>query len=360
MARYYITDWYYNAGSIMLTFLSDIYLPVIISATAAVILSVWRLFHGLHSLPDTEIHLWKRLGVLVFSITLLTSAAVPPNVIAYRRAWALLYPDKRPAGDNPSWAGMDDYRDVRFSTPDGVNIAAWYVPGRLPATVVFLNGYTTNRSRFLPEAQLLNGAGFNVLLMDCRACGDSSGSLNTFGLYEVNDVRGAIQFLAQQPGVDPQRIGLVGHSQGGATAILAAKDISAVKAVVTISTFTSLQDNLNSMARNVIGLPPFPFVEMVVFWGEQITGLDLGQIRPIDAISAIAPRPVLIVHGDQDAWVPVDNAYKLYAAARPPKDLLIVPGATHHDAAARGGQVFKQKLLALMQQYLLPDPISSQ
>jgi pimeloyl-ACP methyl ester carboxylesterase len=62
---------------------------------------------------------------------------------------------------------------------------------------------------------------------------------------------------------------------------------------------------------------------------------DPVPVPPAEAAARIAPTPLLIVHGDRDAFFPVDHAEDLYAAARDPKDLWIVPGFGHAEAGAQ-------------------------
>jgi fermentation-respiration switch protein FrsA (DUF1100 family) len=58
-------------------------------------------------------------------------------------------------------------------------------------------------------------------------------------------------------------------------------------------------------------------------------GYRFGTLRPIDAVARIAPRPLLIIHGEDDNLTPAEHARRLYAAAREPKECWIVPGAPH-------------------------------
>jgi fermentation-respiration switch protein FrsA (DUF1100 family) len=57
--------------------------------------------------------------------------------------------------------------------------------------------------------------------------------------------------------------------------------------------------------------------------------VDASQLRPIDVIGRIAPRPVMLIHGIQDDIVPVRHAQTLFKAAEEPKELWVVPGAHH-------------------------------
>ena len=60
------------------------------------------------------------------------------------------------------------------------------------------------------------------------------------------------------------------------------------------------------------------------------------RFRPELVVDRISPRPLLIVHGDKNSFMPVDEAYHLYARAREPKDLLIIPGARHLEWITEG------------------------
>lgn len=295
---------------------------------------------------------WKR-AALFTGLFILLAAFTGANVTAYQRAGDLIHPDRKPALSTPIEFGIARFDDVRFRTTDGVLIAGWYIPGESPAAVVLVHGFASNRSQLLPDAKLLNDAGLHVLTIDCRACGDSNGKANTFGYAEIEDVRGAMMYLAEQPGVDPQRIGLAGLSQGGSTVVLSGAAIPEVAAVAAISTFTSLEDNIAIGVRSLTGLPPFPFAPMVVFWGEQISGMDLQQVRPVDVIGRISPRPLLLIHGEADTLVPVENARRNFAAAGEPKELVIIPGAGHSNARAVGGTVYTNALLEFFEDALL-------
>ena len=64
-------------------------------------------------------------------------------------------------------------------------------------------------------------------------------------------------------------------------------------------------------------------------------------LPPDDAAALIAPIPLLIVHGDKDAFFPVDHAERIYSAANDPKALWIVPGFGHAESGA-GPQLMKR------------------
>ena len=68
---------------------------------------------------------------------------------------------------------------------------------------------------------------------------------------------------------------------------------------------------------------------MAMRWAKWIVNVDASQLRPIDVIGQISPRPVFIAHGAMDEIVPVRHARTLFQAAGEPKELWIDPEAHH-------------------------------
>jgi uncharacterized protein len=139
----------------------------------------------------------------------------------------------------------------------------------------------------------------------------------------------------------PDRIAILGHSRGGAEALLAAVEEEGVDALVTWSAIASIPGRWSA--------------EQVAAWerGErvEIPNARTGQAMPIDpaywedvvasaarldvtAAAARLDRPWLIVHGGQDETVAVDDAHTLFQAAGPRAELCIVDGGTHTFGAA--------------------------
>ena len=276
--------------------------------------------------------------------------------MVFSKGYTLVYPGKTPAQVRPESAGISDYLDVRFSTPDGYQLAAWYIPPENGAVVIAAHGFGGNRAKFLAEAAALHAAGFGVLLYDARWAGESDGSLHSFGLNEVNDIRGALDFLRSKPGVNMERIGLLGHSAGSSTVLHAGAQIPEIAAVAAESSFTSLEDNIDTGMRVLVGLPPVPFAPLMIFYGETASGLDIHSVRPIDQAARIAPRPLLLIQGAEDNLTTPDNARAIYAAAGEPKELYLVPGAGHDTILQVGGQAYLDKLVTFFTASLLKEP----
>jgi dienelactone hydrolase len=121
---------------------------------------------------------------------------------------------------------------VTVTTTDGVDLAAWFVPGTNRAGVVVMHGAGSTRSDVLDQAAVLARAGYSLVLIDARGHGESDGIAMDFGWYGDLDIAAGTAFLASRPEVDRGRIGVVGFSMGGEEAIGAAATDPLIRAVV--------------------------------------------------------------------------------------------------------------------------------
>lgn len=225
------------------------------------------------------------------------------------------------------------FRDVQFSSRgDAVPLAAWYIPrdGSRRA-VVLVHGWNSSRTnefqgRFPEFAAALQRRGFAVLMLDLRGHGASGDAHFSFGLTERRDVEGAVDWLKLQ-GFRPGSIGVLGVSMGAAAAIGAAADDADIGALVEDCSFAEIAPLIEREWSHTTPLPQF-FLPSTVLMGQLLYGYAIWDSRPAGEIGAIAPRPVLIIHGGGDKFTPVDHGRQLKAAA-PSAEYWEVPGADH-------------------------------
>ena len=213
----------------------------------------------------------------------------------------------------------------------------------MPA-IIICHGVGANKSDFTELAVSLSRRGYYVLQFDFRAHGESNGRRTSLGYHEQKDVAAALAFLKSRNEIDHKRIGIYGFSLGGATAILAAAKTRAFAALVADSAFTSLRDQARDAITGFYRLPTFPFLQLTILGYELYFQTRVKNISPVSVISDVSPTPVLIIAGEGDRLIPADNGRRLFAAAREPKQLWIIPNADHGATLAAAGGEYEKRV----------------
>jgi pimeloyl-ACP methyl ester carboxylesterase len=167
---------------------------------------------------------WRRLAVIPWLLAL----AVGTYCLAIALAATFVAPS--PVGNPPAEVGQGS--EVRLTTEDGVQLGGWYLPGRNGAAVVVRHGSGSNRFAGAGQAAVLARHGYGVLLVDARGHGTSEGRAMDLGWNGEADTAAAVDFLAGAPGVDPDRIGVLGLSMGAEEALGAAGTDPRIRTVV--------------------------------------------------------------------------------------------------------------------------------
>ncbi len=248
------------------------------------------------------------------------------------------YPDPND-GKTPKSYGMD-FKWVEFPSSDDVVLKGWYVPASGPArgTIVCCHGLNRTRIEMLPMAAFGHELGYDALLFDFRHQGSSGGSLTTLGYDERLDVIAAVRYaLYQQRAARP--VILWGVSMGAAAALLAAAESPEVAAVISDSSFKSLQTTVAHHWRLFFHLPTFPFTNEIVSWIAWRGGFRASDFNLESAVTRIGDRPILFVALQNDRRMPPSIARDLDAhALSPRKALILLPGHRHGEGfnQARG------------------------
>lgn len=173
--------------------------------------------------------------------------------------------------------------------------------------------------------------GFTVLIFNFRGTGGSQGNFDILGW--TYDLKAAIDYLWSLPEVSGSRLSLLGFSGGAAVVVYqAAQDrrVSSVAACACPAEFDSLVTE-SRQSQSIID--HFRGIGIIRDRGFPFSTKDwldsFRRVRPIGYVAQISPRPLLLVHGSQDEMVAVSHAYKLYAQAGEPKQLVVIEGAGH-------------------------------
>jgi len=250
----------------------------------------------------------------------------------------------------------ESHERIRFPSTDGFQMAGWFLPSAGGSSAVILcHGFHTGRREMLPIATALRSRGYHVLLFDFRAHGESEGSWTSCGLLETRDLEGAVRYLLARPETAGKPIAVVGFSMGGAVALLTAARVTEIGAVVADSSFATFQGVLSTGFRALYGLPSFPIANLALWFSERLIGVRADDIRPIDAIAELSPRPVLLIHGTEDRIVPLSEAYLLYESAGEPRELWTVAGTGHVEAHLQDFQGYLDRVDGFLKKSLTRD-----
>ncbi len=277
--------------------------------------------------------------------------------LASSNADYLAHPPRVTHDKTPADYGIE-YRDISFVSDDenAYTLKGWYIPpaaGMDGATIIYVHGLEAHRGWLLPQAEGLIKAGFGALLFDLRNHGESEGELTTLGIEEQADVRGALKFLAQQPEVNMQRLGIMGRSMGGAVVIRAAYENPIYRAVVAQSTFTSFDESLAYRIKVSTILPAEPLASMMNWFYKRTSGYGFDEFDSLALMPSISN--VMIIHGIEDDWVPVEQAKQLHDAAAEPKRLYLIEGAQHYPLLEHDPVGLPAALQGFFERYLLDD-----
>lgn len=252
---------------------------------------------------------------LVVVITLLQAGCM----LASWGAGALLHPSRRPLL-TPRPQGAED---VTFES-GGLRLKGWLfrAPAFSRGTLVYLHGSGDNRTSGTDIAERFVGRGYNALVYDSRAHGESEGDACTYGYYEKKDLAKAIDLFATGPVV------VLGVSLGGAVALEAAAEDPRIRAVVSVATFSDLRTVANERAPWVASRSN---IEAAFRLAEEQAHFKVDEASPLLAAPHIEV-PVFLIHGEADRETPPAHAERVFSALHGQKRLLLVPGAGHNDA----------------------------
>jgi fermentation-respiration switch protein FrsA (DUF1100 family) len=269
----------------------------------------------------------RALAVRYFVLSILVIALIgaPVGFYMFRRfeASVIFHPER--AALSGVWRVPKGAEEVWFRNAEGLKLYGWLFHSTTQpsaATVVYAHGNGGNLSYCDWVGAELAARGFDVLLFDYRGYGRSEGEAEgERGLYA--DAEAAYDFVTRERGAPAGRVALYGQSLGTA----AVADVAARRVCGALVLESGLS-SAGEMAGTIMPwLPRF------------VRGLTKNKLDTVSKLPRVR-CPVLVVHGDRDRIIPVEQGRTLFAAAPEPKRLLIIEGAGHNDLSNVGGEKY--------------------
>ena len=223
-------------------------------------------------------------------------------------------------------------RRVQITSRDGLTLSARYYHTRDGAPLVIMaHGYRGSAIRdFCGGARISLDLGHNVLLLDQRANGASGGRTITFGIRERYDVLDWIDFARRQFGEDVP-MALYGVSMGAATVLMVAgmEELPKnVRGVAADCPYSSPEAIIRKVAGEDMHLPAHLAMPLVRLAARLLGRFSIRADSPVEAVKR-ARIPILIIHGEDDRFVPCSMSRELHAANPDRVRLETFPGAGH-------------------------------
>ncbi len=272
-------------------------------------------------------------------------------------------------------------KDFDVRAPDGAPLRGWKARPKNPngSWVLLFHGVADNRIGVIGQSEFLLRAGYSVVMMDIRAHGASGGPIATYGWLERSDTRAIVDALLSSEhvgaGLAPPassftsfasstsltstsstsltssfHLFALGESMGAGIALQSAAADPRIEAVVAEASFADLREG----AYDYAGLRKFPWLGKTLFapgaWtlvhrAEKLAGLPAAEVSPVKAVAS-RPFPVLLICDEMDVALPCRHSEMIYAAARGPKQLWVVPRAFHTAAYSFEPEEFRRRVLS--------------
>ncbi|MAG92586.1 MAG: hypothetical protein CMJ48_02370 [Planctomycetaceae bacterium] len=274
----------------------------------------------------------------------------PASLSTWQKAKVLLTGVRLPKpriSETPAEFGLS-YHVHRFTSETGIEYEAWHVPcPESQGLCVLFHGYGRCKSSLLGEAQAWRELGYETLLVDFRGAGGSSGRETSIGFHEADDVVAACEFARRELTDEPPL--LCGRSMGAVAVLRAvAKNDLEVKALIVESPF----DRLVSTSENrfyAMGLPAFPFAQLLVFWGGVQHGYSGFEHNPVEYAEDV-DCPVLLINGTLDSRVTQEQARSVFENLAGRKQLVFFEGVGHESCQAADAQKWTRCVAEFLRQ----------
>jgi uncharacterized protein len=242
--------------------------------------------------------------------------------------------------------------DFVVRTPDEIDLRGWKVrpPSPNGDWILLFHGVSDNRTGVLGHAELLLRHGYNLVMMDSRAHGESGGDVATYGWKERYDTVAVTNALYSQEHV--RHLGALGVSMGAAIALQSSAVEPRIEGVIAEDPFA----NLREVSYDYGGLHFSPLLGKTLFRPATIFAMSelakAGGFSPDDVSPerAVAVRsfPILLICGTKDHTIPCRHAEHIYEKARGPKELLVVEGAEHALALGRAPAEYENRVIGFL------------
>ncbi len=292
---------------------------------------------------------------------------------------------------------------VAFKSADGLTLKGQWMPSPVPSskTIVMGHGYFSDYREMLAVADPLRKAGYNSLLFDFRAHGQSEGEQTSVGFHEAKDIAGAVMFVTKTFPKESESLFYMGHSMGSSAMLYAPKSLKDypealnhlekhITGIVLDCPYADLPEMARRFISNVDQLNPSN--KLLTQVGKVLGGplkylanklldgyaekgreflnvdIDFQEMRPAKhfAPHSLVKKPILVIHGTKDSVTPYEQGKAVFETLQqknPYVQMFTMPGEDHlsrdwdpgetgekYTTALRGGDLYINRVLQFLEQ----------
>lgn len=249
-------------------------------------------------------------------------------------------------GPRKEYMMAQPHEDVWIRSEDGLRLHGTFFPnGGAKKAVICFHGYTSQgMNDYIGLSDYYLKHGFAMLLVDERAHGQSEGEYIGFGCLDRLDALKWIQWMIETIGEEVSLL-LHGTSMGGATVLMTSglELPPQVKGIISDCGFTSPKYVFTHVLHSMYHLPAFPMIQIADLVNRKKAGYGLDECNAAREVRK-AKVPILLIHGDQDTFVPCSMCGEIYENCASPKKKLIVRGAAHAESYYKDMKAYEAAL----------------
>lgn len=303
------------------------------------------------------------VGILLFAVLLVACSVFVSEylfkIIIYRQkksssqkdidavaSWYRHYPI---AKEGRRWLEGMPYINVYIKSFDGLRLYGALLENYSDKIVICVHGFTgSGKKDFASLAQAYYKNGYNVLLVDNRAHGQSEGKYVGFGVLDRFDLRNWVKYVINRFGSNVQ-VFLHGISMGAATVLMASSIMPKnVRGIIADCGFTSVYEIFEYVLKRDYHLPKFPIIYLTNIMSKIRAGYGYKDVNTTAEI-ARSDIPILFIHGENDEFVPLWMTMKNYSHCKAYNELFIVRESEHAESHYIDKKGYERRILTFIE-----------
>lgn len=253
----------------------------------------------------------------------------------------------------PSGHGLT-YVDISVDIDDTIALKGWFIPASTDTTrgtIIMLHGIASTKSSMLEAASHLTRSGFNCVVYDSRANGESGGLNCTFGYYEKYDLIAIIDEVEKRfPNAGP--FGVYGTSLGASVAVQGMAISQRIVCGVVECPFASLREVIHDYFKRQFLVPINAIPDAALANSERIANFLVDSVQPAVSARRVV-QPIMVVHGLADEHISAEHGKRVFAnVASNLKVWYPIENGAHNDLARVGGLRYRDALISFFIKHL--------